>query len=628
MPRDGGRRVAFRLLRRRWALLAALLVTLLWYLPYLGKGFVSEDFVLIALLREVPPWRDLAGTFGGPWLGARLFSFYRPVATLVFGAEAALFGGRPFGYNLVHVVVHLGATALAWRLALSVLGPMASVSGGRRLRVAAGVAALFFGLYPLAPNSVLFAASFANLFGAAVTLGAAVLYLKWREGGGSPRVLAAAVAVFALALGCYESAAALPAWVALYEVTRPGLRARWRRSAVGVASFALPGAAYLWLRATLLGEVLGGYGDVAGRLRSPELELAVGAVRSLLRLPSPWFGPAPGPRVEVVAALALGVAAAVWIVAGRGRPAAGARLRAFVLGVGWAGAFLAPFAFRLVVPANGRYWVLPAAGVAVALAVLVERALAGSRLPAIAAMALVGVLLARNGWFLTRHLGWMDRAAATATRIADQVEPAAGASPGPVLVTGYPLFLRDAAGTRLAQVYHYGLRAALGPPFREPARDVYPLPSPGRADLGRVATVAPVWRWVEGQRRLERLELRPAALPPELAVTGPPDGARVDPSDPSELALRVPAPAGARLRLVVVTPGNFHVAEGRLRRGGEGLALDGRVLRLWGRFQPGPQLWWVERLGRAGEVLATSRPRWLNVDVPGIGIAAAEASES
>ena len=41
------------------------------YLAHVGQGFVSEDFPLIRLHLERPPWSDLVGTFTEPWIGMR-----------------------------------------------------------------------------------------------------------------------------------------------------------------------------------------------------------------------------------------------------------------------------------------------------------------------------------------------------------------------------------------------------------------------------------------------------------------------------------------------------------------------------------------------------------------------------
>ena len=96
----------------RLARLAPPLVLLAAVLGFYGRAldrpFTSEDFLLIRYLGENPPWQDLWGQLSQPWLGISVVKFFRPVSTLLYGAEIAAFGGEPFGYNLAHVLVHVG----------------------------------------------------------------------------------------------------------------------------------------------------------------------------------------------------------------------------------------------------------------------------------------------------------------------------------------------------------------------------------------------------------------------------------------------------------------------------------------------------------------------------------------
>ena len=613
-----------------WALLAAAAATAAFYLPFLGKGFVSEDFLLIRLHRESPPWADLAATLTGPWLGMRIFQFYRPVAALLFGAEANLFGAWSTGYNAVHLIAHLLSTAivtaLAWRL-LSGCSPPAGGAAPSRASAAAaaGVAGLFFGLYPLSPNAVLFAASFATLFGAVGTLGAAVLYVEARQRAeceparpGARRLLAGSLALHAVALGCYESAAALPLWLALYELPRLASAGRRRSAVVTLLPFAVLTAAYFALRGAIFDQVLGGYPNVAEQLRNADFTIGAAALRSLARLPSPWFGGSGAASWEIVGLLAGGLALALWLATAperaRGRPLLGL----FGLALGWALAFQAPFSFQLVDPSAGRFWYLAAAGPAIALGALIARARLSRRARGlqIGLVALATILLlARNSALLRDHLGWMDQAADTAAAVAEQIASVAReAGESPLFVAEYPLFIESASGVYLAQVYHYGLRSALGPPFRSESIDVYPLPAARRADVRRLATDHAVFRWLDGER-LMRLRPDPAGLPRLLEVRGPAPGSAVLPEDAATIAVTVAAPAGARARVVVVATGNASAERVRLDES-RGVQLPAEFLRFWERLAPGPQYWWVETLAGDGTVTAQSAPRSIHVLPP------------
>jgi len=110
----------------RRALVAPALLLLGAVLAFYGRalhiGFTSEDFVLLRLLREDPPWRDLFAKLTSPLLGLQIFKFYRPVSTLLFGLEDALFGVEPFGYHLVQTLVHAGNALLVYGIVRRIAG--------------------------------------------------------------------------------------------------------------------------------------------------------------------------------------------------------------------------------------------------------------------------------------------------------------------------------------------------------------------------------------------------------------------------------------------------------------------------------------------------------------------------
>ena len=86
------------------------LAFLLVYLPDIGHGFVRDDFRWVQ-----------AGHLAGPHDMVRIFGentgFYRPLVTLTFGVDRALFGLYPFAYALTNL-----ALVFACSLAISRLG--------------------------------------------------------------------------------------------------------------------------------------------------------------------------------------------------------------------------------------------------------------------------------------------------------------------------------------------------------------------------------------------------------------------------------------------------------------------------------------------------------------------------
>jgi hypothetical protein len=533
-PPAAGDRAADRRSRRghhrRWLGGAALVVLVaVFYGPLLDRGFTSEDFLLLRVLRQSPPWGDLGALLAGPWLGIEVVRFYRPLALLLLAVEAHLFGGRPLPYNAVHLALHAVNVLLVHRLAGRLFAAAAAApAGGVRPSAWAGtasppafVAALLFALHPLHPNAVSWIGSYATLFAGTALLAAAVQWEAWRGGedlaaaragssGGAglaavpaPRTpstaarLAAppgrllAAVLFVAALLCYEAAVVLPAVLLLRELLLPAGRRpagavppAARRRLLATLPFIAAAALYLLLRAALFGQVVGGYGSFAARLAPAALgRLAADAVTSLHRLFLPAFGGAAAPW----GLLALGAAGPLLV--GLLRPPAPRRqVGLWLFGWAWAIAFLAPFAFQPFVPASGRFAYLASVGAALALGQVAglglsavsawregrreegrpEEARTAPWRAVVGALAVVLVTALAVHWAarLVGMAGVMERAGAVAAGVRGELaEVASQTPPGPLLVAGHPRFLTDAAGVPLAQVLRYGLADSLEPPF-------------------------------------------------------------------------------------------------------------------------------------------------------------------
>ncbi len=574
-------------------------IVLIFYGWALNRPFTSEDFLLIRYLSENPPWHNLAAQLSSPWLGISIVKFYRPVSTLLYGLEIAAFGGRPFGYNLVHVLVHALNAFLVWKVA----GKL----GGLRM---AWVTAVLFALYPLHPNAVIFSASFATIFGATFLLASVLAYQRFREGG-SLGAWGASLGLFILALGSYEETAVLPLLLAAYDHL-VSVRVRDRRH-VALAPGYLPFfgvlGLYLLFRRSLFGVVLGGYDEYSRQLLAPQLRHMAGDLAtSIVQLHVPIYGQAPDVWIVVLGCvLIVGGPLVLWLLR---RPFDGGALRLWLFAWVWTLLAQAPFAFRPSVPGNGRYWYLAAAGVALSVGAL---AVTARRNLGLVAARLFGIFWAL---LLTGYVGDYVDAGRTARTIQGELLRLLRVDRrAPLFLTRYPYFLENEAQTPIAQIYHYGLRDSVQPPFTRARVSVYPLPPLAGVELLPVALGAPgsrIYEWDGTARKIHPFV--PPAGPglAELQVVQPQEGAVVDPT--KEIAeVRVPPGAHARFRLIVVSRINGTVID--LDPG----ALQGGVLRanfpaeflttadhLYGR---GEHYWWIEARDAAGQVSGFSRMR-------------------
>jgi len=567
-------------------------IVLIFYGWALNRPFTSEDYLLIRYLSENPPWHNLAAQLSSPWLGISIVKFYRPVSTLLYGLEIATFGGRPFGYNLVHVLVHALNAFLVWKVA----GKL----GGLRM---AWIAALLFALYPLHPNAVIFSASFATLFGATFLLATVLAYQRFRESG-SLGAWGASLVLFLLALGSYEETAVLPLLLAAYD----HLTVRGRRHVAlspGYLPFFGVLGLYLLFRRSLFGVVLGGYDEYSRQLLAPQLrQMAGDLATSIVQLHVPIYGRVPDVWIVILGCvLIVGGPLAFWLLR---RPIDGGVLRLWLFAWAWTLLAQAPFAFRPCVPGNGRYWYLAVAGVALSVGVL---AAAVRR-----SLVLVGLFGIFWAVFLAGYVGDYVAAGRTARTIQGEllrISPRA-----PLFLTRYPYFRVNEAQTPIAQIYHYGLRDSVQPPFTRARVPVYPLPPLAGAELLPVALGAPasqIYEWDGGARRIRPFV--PQTLSPripELHVLQPPDGAVVDPGkDIVEVA--VTPGIHASFRLIVVSRINGTVIDldpGAVQLGVLRTNLPAEFLTTADHlYGPGEHYWWVEAKDAAGQVSGFSRMR-------------------
>jgi hypothetical protein len=82
-------------------------IFLVIYLPGVGHGFISDDFRWIVESRASSVG-DLFALFG------KNVGFHRPVVSLSFAADYALWGTNPFGYGLTNLALCLASAAMLW----------------------------------------------------------------------------------------------------------------------------------------------------------------------------------------------------------------------------------------------------------------------------------------------------------------------------------------------------------------------------------------------------------------------------------------------------------------------------------------------------------------------------------
>jgi protein O-mannosyl-transferase len=300
----------------RWAARAPLLAALLAvaaYAPSLGGGFLYDDIHVVVDNRRI---RDLAA------IGTVLrYEPARPVLNLTWALNYAAGGLTPWTYHLVNVAIHAGNAALVASLFLW----MARRSPRRETPAAALFAAGLFAVTPMAAETVAYVSSrstaLAALFGLA-SLRMAVRVLEQP----APRHLAGALALFALALGTKEEAAALPLLLLLLDyffVAGQRVADLRRRLKVHAAFVALPVLGLVARRAATGAWLPAPAADRALYLLTQAAAYPVYLLRWLLPFDPAFFREHPlavwPPSAATLAGIAVSAAVAVSAVAWRRR---------------------------------------------------------------------------------------------------------------------------------------------------------------------------------------------------------------------------------------------------------------------------------------------------------------------
>jgi hypothetical protein len=390
----------------------ALAVVVIAYAPYLDTYFTTTDvWPLLATSRVAKP-SELGDLFVRPIMAGSSFAnlvgeHYRPLVSVSFALDYAVWGLNPIGYNLTNLGLHLanvlGLVVLARRLGL--------------VRWAAALAALVFALHPVMASAVPAIARRQDSLAGLFLFPALVLVQDLRPGGFSrvtPR-LAAGGGLFLVAVLSKEVALAAVPVAAILPLSRAiacGEAPAWptvRRTVLpAVIVFGAAGLAAFAARLVVL-RGLGGYFATARALREISTEaygrVFNGFVGFLL-----W----PVPDLNLFALL-------VGLIVGIGLTLSlphWKRVEVVPLAVGtvWLGSFCLFYMVLKVLGESAWYMYLPLAGWGLALGSIIQACLprvlrsAGDG-GAVLLLVCAGTIVAATMWsspLLIRYASWTD----------------------------------------------------------------------------------------------------------------------------------------------------------------------------------------------------------------------------
>jgi hypothetical protein len=239
------------------------------YLGTLGHGFVYDDHRFVEWNPGIDavasaPWKafdpattSLDGAEPGMW---------RPLRTLSYGIDRALFGTGPEGMHLHSALLHGVATALVFAVGAALgLGDLAAAAG-----------AALFAFHPVQVEAVAWISSRGDLLAAVFTLAAVLVHLRQRPAW-------ATACLAGLGFLSKESAVAAPLLLLVADLAAGGrerVAARWRPVAATTGVL----VALVAVRAAALSSAGASFGQGPG--------LGLGFAGTLAAIPSmlAWYG--------------------------------------------------------------------------------------------------------------------------------------------------------------------------------------------------------------------------------------------------------------------------------------------------------------------------------------------------
>jgi len=265
------------------------------YSPSVTRAFEFDDIVVIAnVVGQYPTWWMLmghhyiqAGGHGGSW---------RPFFDMAMWTEWHAFGPFAAAYHSINAVIHGAAAAF--------LGILAYTLGGGNVWMGVFAAGLLL-VQPFPEGVAWITGGLLNALSAAFYLGGVCAFVRFRLAARhGPAFAALALLALCFSLLTYETALVAPVTIAIYDMLFHwqswGWRQRVRCTGVATALTAIIGVVFVAVRASLIGNLVGGYGqdvvlgygNLVGRMVGVARTLAIPLNVSMTQAPhaTQWLG--------------------------------------------------------------------------------------------------------------------------------------------------------------------------------------------------------------------------------------------------------------------------------------------------------------------------------------------------
>jgi len=219
---------------------------ILIYLNSLGNTFVYDDYLTITNNYFIREWRYLSAFFNQKYFVISNELTYRPVVTLSYFVDYAIWQLRPWGYHLTNLIIHTLNVYLVYFITYYLF----------KNRITAFISCLLFSIHPIFSEAVNAVSYREDLLSASFLLVAFILFIKYNESTNRRYFIiwyALSLLTYLLAMLSKETAVVLPFLILSYDLIFQknhivNLHNRTRRLAANYTGYVVIGGFYLFLR--------------------------------------------------------------------------------------------------------------------------------------------------------------------------------------------------------------------------------------------------------------------------------------------------------------------------------------------------------------------------------------------
>ena len=219
---------------------------ILIYLNSLWNTFVYDDYLTITNNYFIREWRYLSAFFNQKYFVISNELTYRPVVTLSYFVDYAIWQLRPWGYHLTNLIIHTLNVYLVYFITYYLF----------KNRITAFISCLLFSIHPIFSEAVNAVSYREDLLSASFLLVAFILFIKYNESTNRRYFIiwyALSLLTYLLAMLSKETAVVLPFLILSYDLIFQknhivNLHNRTRRLAANYTGYVVIGGFYLFLR--------------------------------------------------------------------------------------------------------------------------------------------------------------------------------------------------------------------------------------------------------------------------------------------------------------------------------------------------------------------------------------------